>query len=81
MGANTANRFDTDDQRWAAVAARDPAAAHRFYTCVKTTGVYCISTCAGRPLRKNVFFAATRAEAQKAGMRACKRCKPDRDLR
>lgn len=73
----TAAAYPTDDARWAAALARDPAAAHAFYICVRTTGVYCIATCAGRPLRKNVFFAATRAEAEVAGMRACKRCKPD----
>lgn len=49
-----------------------------FYCCVKTTGVYCRPSCAGRPLRKNVFFVASRAEAEAAGMRPCKRCRPDR---
>lgn len=67
-----------DDARWRAVAARDHAADGRFYCCVRTTGVYCLPSCAGRPQRRNVFFVATRAEAEAAGLRPCKRCRPDR---
>jgi AraC family transcriptional regulator, regulatory protein of adaptative response / methylated-DNA-[protein]-cysteine methyltransferase len=70
-------RFSTDDERWDAVARRDPAADGAFYCAVRTTGVYCRPTCAGRPHRKNVQFHATRAEAERAGFRACKRCRPD----
>lgn len=70
--------METDEARWAAVLARDDAADGRFYCCVRTTGVYCRPSCAGRPQRKNVFFVATRREAEAAGMRACKRCRPDR---
>jgi hypothetical protein len=69
---------ETDDRRWAAVAARDPSADGEFYCCVRTTKVYCRPSCAGRPRRENVFFVRTRAEAEAAGMRACKRCRPDR---
>lgn len=67
-----------DDACWAAVSARDPSADGRFYCCVRTTGVYCRPSCAGRPQRKNVFFVETRAEAERAGLRPCKRCRPDR---
>jgi AraC family transcriptional regulator of adaptative response/methylated-DNA-[protein]-cysteine methyltransferase len=67
----------TDDQRWSAVVRRDPAADGIFYVAVKTTGIYCRPVCPSRPLRKNVSFHATRAEAEAAGYRACKRCKPD----
>ena len=48
-----------------------------FFCAVKTTGVYCLPSCAGRPLRKNVVFYDTAAEAITAGFRACKRCKPE----
>ena len=42
-----------------------------------TTGVYCRPSCASRrPLRKNVRFFATTAEAEGAGLRPCKRCRP-----
>ena len=45
---------------------------------VRTTGVYCRSTCRGAPvLRKNIEFFDEIAEARAAGFRACKRCRPD----
>jgi len=67
----------TDDDRWSAVVRRDPTADGVFYVAVKTTGIYCRPVCPSRPLRKNVSFHATRAEAEAAGYRACKRCKPE----
>ena len=49
-----------------------------FVTAVATTGIYCRPSCAARrPLRQNVRFYATCAEAEAAGFRACKRCKPN----
>ncbi len=69
---------DDDETRWGAVARRDAAFDGRFWSCVKTTGVYCRPSCAGRPHRENVSFVATRAEAEAAGYRPCKRCRPDR---
>jgi AraC family transcriptional regulator of adaptative response/methylated-DNA-[protein]-cysteine methyltransferase len=66
------------DPRWAAVVARDARADGTFYYSVKTTGVYCRPSCAARRARaENVTFHATRADAERAGFRACKRCKPD----
>ncbi len=66
-----------NDPRWAAVQARDPEA--RFYYSVKTTGVYCRPCCAARLARpENVQFYSSCEEAEKAGFRPCKRCKPDR---
>jgi AraC family transcriptional regulator of adaptative response/methylated-DNA-[protein]-cysteine methyltransferase len=66
------------DPRWAAVVARDPAVDGRFFYSVKTTGVYCRPSCAARGARpENVSFHATAAEAEQAGFRPCKRCKPD----
>lgn len=70
--------FLSDDARWAAVERRDHRADGAFYSCVRTTGVYCLPSCAGRPKRENVFFATTRAAAVAAGLRPCKRCRPDR---
>ena len=67
-----------DDARWEAILRRDASANGAFWSCVKTTGVYCLPSCAGRPLRKNVEFKLTRAEARAAGYRPCRRCKPDR---
>lgn len=66
------------DPRWAAVLARDARADGEFYYSVKTTGVYCRPSCASRPPRpENVRFHATREEAEQAGFRPCKRCRPD----
>ncbi|HYJ20318.1 MAG TPA: Ada metal-binding domain-containing protein, partial [Burkholderiales bacterium] len=70
--------FSSDEQRWDAVVRRDRSADGHFYYSVRTTGVYCMPSCASRPaLRKNVAFHATRQEAEAAGFRSCKRCKPD----
>ena len=66
------------DPRWAAVAARDASADGRFFYSVRTTGVYCRPSCAARPARpENVDFHASTADAERAGFRPCKRCKPD----
>ena len=66
------------DPRWAAVAARDASADGRFFYAVRTTGVYCRPSCAARPARpENVEFHDTAADAQRAGFRPCKRCRPD----
>lgn len=66
------------DPRWSAVKARDAAADDAFFTCVKTTGVYCRPSCPARhPKPENVRFATTREEAEDLGFRPCRRCKPD----
>ncbi len=67
-----------DDARWAAVRARDASADGSFYYSVKTTGVYCRPSCGARAARpENVAFHDSRAAAERAGFRPCKRCKPD----
>ena len=67
------------DPRWAAVLARSAAADGTFFYSVRTTGVYCRPSCGARlPRPENVRFYATREEAERAGFRACKRCRPDR---
>ncbi len=69
------------DARWAAVVARDPQAEGKFYYSVKTTGVYCRPTCAARLAKpENVRFFETSKEAEDAGFRPCKRCKPEQEL-
>ena len=62
---------------WAALEKRDPSAAGQFLYGVRTTGVYCRAGCTSRlPLRKNTVFFETQAEAEAAGLRPCKRCRP-----
>jgi len=66
------------DPRWRAVLARDGGADGTFYYSVDTTGVYCRPSCPSRRANpKNVRFHRTIADAERAGFRACKRCKPD----
>jgi AraC family transcriptional regulator, regulatory protein of adaptative response / methylated-DNA-[protein]-cysteine methyltransferase len=66
------------DPRWAAVADRDAEADGRFFYSVRTTGVYCRPSCPSRRARpENIAFYATAADAERAGFRACRRCKPD----
>src|SRR5216684_7949696 len=67
-----------DDACWKAVKRRDPTADGAFYYSVRTTGVYCRPSCAARlPRRENVAFHQTRADAERAGFRPCKRCRPN----
>jgi AraC family transcriptional regulator, regulatory protein of adaptative response / methylated-DNA-[protein]-cysteine methyltransferase len=68
------------DKDWAfdAFDRRDRSLDGQFVGAVKTTGIYCKPSCpARRPLRQNVEFFWTAAEAIAAGYRSCMRCKPD----
>jgi AraC family transcriptional regulator of adaptative response/methylated-DNA-[protein]-cysteine methyltransferase len=66
------------DPRWAAVVARDSQSDGKFFYSVRTTGVYCRPSCPARsPRPENVDFHLTTADAERAGFRPCKRCKPD----
>src|SRR5262245_55782727 len=68
----------TKDPRWGAIVARDPRADDKFFYSVRTTGVYCRPSCGARRARpEKVQFHATAADAERAGYRACKRCKPN----
>jgi AraC family transcriptional regulator of adaptative response/methylated-DNA-[protein]-cysteine methyltransferase len=65
------------DERWAAVVARDAALDGKFVFAVASTGVYCRPSCAARrPRRENVTFYSRPEQAEKAGFRACLRCRP-----
>ncbi|HYE26105.1 MAG TPA: bifunctional DNA-binding transcriptional regulator/O6-methylguanine-DNA methyltransferase Ada [Clostridia bacterium] len=66
-----------NEQRWQSVLARDRSADGSFYYAVRSTGVYCRPTCPSRrPKRENVTFFATTEAAERAGFRACGRCRP-----
>ena len=61
-----------------AVDSRDQRFDGWFYTAVTSTGIYCRPSCpAVTPKRENVTFFPSAAAAQRAGFRACKRCRPD----
>src|SRR5579862_8088537 len=76
--AELGNMARTDEsQRWQAVQARDASQDGRFVFAVSSTGVYCRPSCPSkRPKRENVSFFHQPAEAEKAGFRACLRCRP-----
>jgi AraC family transcriptional regulator, regulatory protein of adaptative response / methylated-DNA-[protein]-cysteine methyltransferase len=64
-------KYQDDDQRWAAVVARDAEADGHFVYAVETTGIYCMPSSASRlPKRKNVVFFDTAEAAHAAGFRA-----------
>lgn len=67
-----------EDTCWAAVERRDGRFDGRFFTAVRTTGVYCRPVCPARtPLRRNVEFFPCAAAAEERGYRPCRRCRPD----
>ena len=69
------------ERRWQAVLDRTSLAGDPFLYAVRTTGVYCLPICgARRPNKSNVVLFASNAEAEAAGFRACKRCRPDREV-
>lgn len=71
----TAKRQDLD--RWDAVLARDSRHDGEFVFAVSSTGVYCRPSCpARRPRRQNVEFFSRPEQAERAGFRACLRCRP-----
>ena len=64
------------DAAWPQVLRRDPSAG--FVYAVTTTGVFCRPSCSSRrPLRRNVRFFASSADAVAAGFRPCRRCRPE----
>ncbi|MBV8506186.1 MAG: transcriptional regulator, partial [Alphaproteobacteria bacterium] len=57
---------------------RDPAYDGRFFTGVRTTGIYCRPVCPVRPAHpRNVCFFPSAAAAEAAGFRPCLRCRPE----
>ncbi|NIL39895.1 DNA-3-methyladenine glycosylase 2 family protein [Salinispora arenicola] len=71
--------MDLDFERcYRAVDSRDQRFDGWFYTGVTSTGIYCRPSCpAITPKRENIRFFPSAAAAQEAGLRACRRCRPD----
>ena len=66
------------DACYRAVRTRDTRFDGRFFTGVRTTGIYCRPVCpAPTPHRKNCVFFPCAAAAQEAGFRSCLRCRPE----
>ena len=65
------------ERQWEMVLQRDPAGEGRFVYGVRTTGIYCRPTCPSRrPKPESVEFFSGPADAERAGYRACQRCRP-----
>ncbi|CAJ1495540.1 DNA-3-methyladenine glycosylase 2 family protein [[Mycobacterium] kokjensenii] len=70
--------YDDFDRCYGAVKSSDARFDGWFITAVHSTRIYCRPSCPARPpLPQNVTFYPTAAAAQRAGFRACKRCRPD----
>ncbi len=66
-----------DEELWNAVLDRDLQQDGKFVFAVSSTGIYCRPSCpARRPRRENVQFFSRPEQAEKAGFRACLRCRP-----
>jgi len=61
-----------------ALRTRDSRFDGRFFTAVRTTGIYCRPVCpATTPKLENCTFFPLAAAAQEAGFRPCLRCRPE----
>ena len=70
-------QFSNDTRKWLAVQSRDKKADGLFVYAVRTTKIFCRPVCKARLARRsNVAFYSSAQEAESAGYRACKRCKP-----
>jgi AraC family transcriptional regulator, regulatory protein of adaptative response / methylated-DNA-[protein]-cysteine methyltransferase len=73
----TGLRLLGDEEKWEAMVRRDRAADGAFVYAVRTTGVYCRPSCGARlPKREHVRFHRAAKDAEKAGFRPCRRCRP-----
>lgn len=69
--------FYTDEARWKAVKGNNSDADGTFFYAVITTGIYCRPSCSSKlPNRDNVEFFISCDDAESAGYRACKKCRP-----
>lgn len=79
--SSASNAYASDEQRWAAVQARDAGADGHFVYGVRTTGVFCRPSSSTRlPKRENVVFFDTEQAAETAGFRASQRAAGDRTV-
>lgn len=66
------------DTCYRALKSRDRRFDGAFFVGVRTTGIYCRPVCPARsPARERCEFFAGAAQAERAGFRACFRCRPE----
>jgi AraC family transcriptional regulator of adaptative response/methylated-DNA-[protein]-cysteine methyltransferase len=69
--------MNDQDERWQIVLERDARFDGEFVYAVQSTGIYCRPSCPSRrPRREGVAFFAGPEQAEGAGYRACRRCRP-----
>ncbi len=67
----------TSEHRWRIVLARDRRYDGAFVYAVRSTGIYCRPSCPSRrPRPTQVTFFPIPEAAERAGFRACRRCRP-----
>ena len=65
------------DFMYETILRKDPNYNGKFYTCVKTTKIFCIPACKAKtPLKENVEFVSNSKQALALDYRPCKRCYP-----
>jgi AraC family transcriptional regulator of adaptative response/methylated-DNA-[protein]-cysteine methyltransferase len=70
--------LEAADAYWTAVSERDKSFDGVIYYAVRSTGVYCQPSCPSRrPRRENIEFYTHPQHAERAGFRACRRCRPN----
>ncbi len=68
----------TEDRMYESVCTHDSRFDGVFFFGALDSDIYCVPSCTVRtPLRRNVRFFLTRSDAEAAGRRPCKRCRPD----
>ena len=64
-------------EMYRALVDRDTSFDGSFFAAIKTTGIFCRPGCGARkPRPENVEFFESAADAERAGYRACLRCRP-----
>jgi len=79
LDARYSFRMDLDPQHcYRALRTRDARFDGRFFTAVRSTGIYCRPICpAPTPKAENCLFLPCAAAAAELGYRPCRRCRPE----
>ena len=77
LALNVSTQNVEEERFWQAVVDRDARLDGQFVFAVKSTHIYCRPSCPSRrPHRDRVSFFSLPEAAERAGFRACKRCRP-----
>jgi AraC family transcriptional regulator of adaptative response/methylated-DNA-[protein]-cysteine methyltransferase len=76
-GGNWKSRVVEENAFWRAALERNADFDGVFVFAVRSTGIYCRPSCPSRrPARKRVVFFPLADDAEAAGFRPCRRCRP-----